>query len=167
MKRMFAGILGALLVAGLVGTSSSEASAGGRGHHRYSRGCNCDGPVVRVVPAGTEYVITRQVINTHRVVPRVRVIDHNRVIVHRRTVVHRHIVLHRNHTHYKNITVNRINTAHRFQTVHKRQVVHRTVNTKSSSYRTRTVRRDCNCGPGQKGYRGMKYYRKHAVRSRY
>jgi len=163
MKRMFAGVFGALLVLGLVGALSTPASAGGDGYdrgRRYDAGCNCYGPVVKIVNAGTQVITSHRTITTNRVIPRVRVIDRNRVIVHRRTIVHRQIVTHRHNTEHRNVTVNRINTAHRFEIVRKNQIVRRNVNTSSQSHRTQTVKgRDCNCAPGQSGYRGMAYYR--------
>lgn len=166
MKRMFAGVFGALLVIGLAGALSNPAAAGG-----YDGNCNCSGPVTQVVNAGTQVITTHRTINTNQIVPHVRVINRNRVILHRRTVVHREIVTRRHNTENRYLTVNRINTAHRFQTINKKQVVYRRVNTSSSSHRTRTVKgRDCNCAPGQANYRGDGYWRKHkggAVRSRY
>jgi hypothetical protein len=171
MKRMFAGILGALLVLGLAGALSSPAAAGGGYDYGYGPDCNCNGPISQVVNAGTQVVTTHRTINTNRVVPRVRVIDRNRVVLHQRTVVHRQIVTHRHNTEHRNVTINRINTAHKFRTVHKNQLVRRDVNTNTSSHVSRTVRgRDCNCAPGQAGYRGMEYWReqqRYAVRSRY
>jgi hypothetical protein len=168
MKRMFAGVFGALLVAGLAVAFSIPAAAGGGygryggygGYDRYGPDCNCDGPVVKVVPAGVQVVTTRRVIHTRQVVPHVRVIDKNRVIVHRRTVLHRHIVLHRHNVEHRNITIKRINTAHKFQTVHKKQVVHQRQNTASRSHVMRKVKgRDCECAPGQKNFKGMAHWR--------
>lgn len=159
MKRILAGVFGALLVFGLVGALSTPASAGG-GRGGYDAACNCYGPVVKVIPAGTQVVTSHRTVTTNRVVPNVRVIDRNQVVVHRRTVVHRQIVTHRHNTEHRNITVNRINTAHKFQTVHKNEVVRRNVNTSSTSHQTKTVKgRDCNCAPGQAGFKGMKHYR--------
>lgn len=170
MKRMMFGVFGALLVAGLAGVLSSPASAGG-GYDGYGEGgCNCNGPVTRVVNAGTQVITHERVVNTHRVVPQVNVVNHNRVVLHRRVVVNREIVVHHNTTEYRHITVNRINTAHRFQTVHKQQVVNRYVNTNSQSHVSKTVRgTNCNCAPGQAGYRGKSYWReqqREALRSR-
>ena len=165
MKRMFSGVFAALLVAGLVGALSAPASAGGRG---YRDDCNCDGPVTKVVPAGTQVVTSHRTVTTNRVIPRVQVRDKNRVIVHRRTILHRQIVTHRHNTEHRNVTVNRINTAHKFETVRRNQVVHRRVNTRSQSNVVRNVKgRDCNCAPGQPGFRGMAYFRKHSLSSRY
>jgi len=168
MKRM-SSVFGALLVFGLVGALSTPASADGRGYNggggRYSDDCNCDGPVHRVVNAGTQVITRHRTVTTNRVVPRVvRVEDRNRVIVHQRTIVHRNIVTHRRNTEHRNITVRRINTAHKFRTVHKQQTVNRRVNTNTRSQGVRTVKgRDCNCAPGQSGYRGMTYWRKHGT----
>ena len=169
MKRMFAGILGALLVVGLAALTT-PASAGGNGFNGYENGnghgrrwdaaCNCFGPVVKVVNAGTQVVTSHKTFTTNQVIPRVRVIDRNQVIVHRRTIVHRKIVTHRHNTEHRNITVNRINTAHKFETVHKNQVVKRRVNTASSSSATKTVKgRDCECAPGQRNFKGMAHWR--------
>ena len=172
MKRMFAGIVGTLLVVGLAGVLSSPAAAGGRGYDRggygYGQDCDCNGPVVKVVPAGTQVVTSHRTVTTNRVIPRVQVREKNRVIVHQRTIVHRKIVTHRHNTEHRNVTINRINTAHKFRTVHRNQVVHRRVNTQSNSHVTRNVKgRDCDCAPGQAGYRGMKYYRHQlAIRAR-
>jgi hypothetical protein len=161
MKRMFAGIFGALLVLGLVGALSTPASAGGYG---YNAACNCYGPVVKIVNAGTRVITSHRTFTTNRVIPRVRVIDRNQVIVHRRTVVHRKIVTHRHNTHHRHVTVNRINTAHKFETVHKNQVVNRRVNTSSRSHSSKTVKgRDCECAPGQRNFKGMAHWRKHAA----
>jgi hypothetical protein len=173
MKRSVCSVLGALLVAGLAAALSSPASAGGRyGYDGYGDGgCNCNGPVTRVVNAGTQVITHQRVVNTNRVVPSVHVVNHNRVVLHRRTIVNREIVLHRNNTEYRNITVNRINTAHKFQTVHRRQVVNRYVNTASHRHVSKTVQgTNCNCAPGQSGYRGEAYWRqqqRYAIRSRY
>lgn len=169
MKRM-SSVFGALLVFGLVGALSGPAAADGQGYgngngRNYNNDCNCDGPVVRVINAGTQVVTSHRTVRTNRVVPRVvRVEDKNRVIVHQRTVLHRNVVTHRNNTENRNIVVRRINTAHKFRTVHKNQTVHRRVNTNTTSRGVRTVRgRDCNCAPGQSGYRGMSYWRKNGA----
>jgi hypothetical protein len=158
MKRMFAGVFGALLTLGLAGALATPAAAGGyvRGYGNWGGGgCNCYGPVSQVVDAGTEVVTTRRFIDTASVVPHVRVIDHTRVVLHRRTILHRQIIVHRHHTIDKDITVNRMNTAHRFQTVHKRKVENVYRNTRSRVHETRTVKgKDCNCGPGQANYKG-------------
>jgi len=161
MKRKFGGLIAALAVCGLAAALSTPASAGGRGYgDGYGPDCNCDGPVVQVIPAGTQVVTSHRTVTTNRVIPRVQVRDRNRVVVHQRTIVHRQIVTHRHNTEHRNITVNRINTAHKFRTVHKNQVVRRNVNTSTQTHRSRTVKgRDCNCAPGQAGYRGMAYYR--------
>jgi hypothetical protein len=157
MKRLFAGVSGALLVVGLAAAlTASAARAGGYVHAgSWGGGCNCYGPVSQIVDAGTEVVTTRRVINTTSVVPHVQFVDHTRVVLHRRTILHRQIIVHHHHTIDKDITVHRMNTAHRFQTVHKRQVEHINENTRSRVHETRTVKgKDCNCGPGQPNYKG-------------
>lgn len=175
MKRMFAGVFGALLVCGLAAAAATPVAAQPYGEE-YEGGysgsgrCNCNGPVTQVVNAGTQYVTTRRVINTQSVVPHVRVVDHTRVVLHRRTIVHRQIIVHRHATIDRNITVNRMNTAHRFVTVNRNEVRNVNENSRRSTHEQRTVRgRDCNCGPGQANYRGGASYGGEGryIRSRY
>lgn len=164
MKRIFAGAFGAIVVCGLAALAGPAAAGGYYRHGSY--GCDCEGPVTRIVNAGTQVVTTRRVIVTNTVVPHVHVVNHTRVILHRRTILHREIVVHRHNTIDRDITVNRINVAHRFQTIHRRQVINLHENTHRTVHETRTVRgHDCNCGMTPAGYHHKHHWRSHGGRA--
>lgn len=164
MKNAHAGLFGALLVVGLAGATTTVAVAGGYGYEGGNCYCNVPASSVsrstRVVNEAPRVIVHTRVVTTNRVVPHVRVHEHQNIVIHRRLVVNRNIIVHRQNVLEKNIIVNRTKTIHRYA-----ESTRNTVENKNQvNRRTVTVHRNCNCGPGEVGYRGGGRY---AVRTLY
>ena len=165
MKKVHSGLLGALLVFGLVGISVPAALAGGYGEEGDGN-CYCNVPAssvtrsTRVVNEAPRVITHTRVVTTNRVVPHVSVNEHQNIVIHRRLVLNKNIIVHRQNVLEKNIIVNRNKTIHRYAES-TRNVVE---NKNQINRRSVTLHRNCNCGPGEVGYRGGSRY---AVRSLY